>query len=29
MMEFIKKGQDFIILDVMIQMEYCSGMTLR
>jgi hypothetical protein len=29
MIEFIKKGQDFITLDVMIQMEYCSGMTLR
>jgi serine/threonine protein kinase len=28
-MEFIKKGQDFITLDVMIQMEFCSGKTLR
>lgn len=28
-LEFIKKGEDFIALDVMIQMEYCSDCTLR
>jgi hypothetical protein len=27
--EYIKKEEDFIALDVMIQMEYCSGQTLR
>lgn len=27
--EYIKTGQDFIALDVMIQMEYCSGMSLK
>ncbi len=27
--EFIKEGKDFIALDLMIQMEYCSGLTLK
>jgi len=29
LIEFIRKGQKFISIDLMIQMEYCSGQTLQ
>jgi len=29
MFNLIKNGENFIALDVMIQMEYCEGMTLK